>query len=97
MAGHFSGKTGNLYNTSPKKIREYLREIDGNFQVKDFRTHIGTREALKAIGSMRIPKTTKERRKATLTVTKRVSKVLGNTPSVAKSSYIAPEVWSYWG
>ena len=97
LAKAFSGKTGKLTNTSEKKVRAYLAKIDGNFKVKDFRTYKGTATAIRTIKSMPVPKNAKERKVAIATVAKTVAKTLGNTPAVAKSSYIAPEVWSMLG
>lgn len=87
-------KTGKVFNTTDSKIRSYLKKIDGEFKVKDFRTFIGTSEALKMIGERTPPKTAKERDQIILDVCRNVAKKLGNTISVAKSAYIAPEVWS---
>lgn len=97
LAGHFAEKkTGKIFDTNDSKIRRYLKTIDGNFKVKDFRTFIGTSEALKAVKKLPKPKTAKERNNGILNVCRQVAKKLGNTIAVAKSAYIAPEVFDKW-
>lgn len=94
LARHFAGKkTGKIFDTNDSKIRRYLKTIDGNFKVKDFRTFIGTSEALKAVKKLPKPATAKERNKGILNVCRQVAKKLGNTIAVARSAYIAPEVF----
>jgi len=89
-------KAGKVFDTTDSKIRRYLKKIDGEFKVKDYRTFIGTSEAIKAVNSLPTPKTGKERRAGIMLVCKQVAKKLGNTPAVARSAYIAPEVFDRW-
>jgi DNA topoisomerase-1 len=84
---------GRLFNTSDSQVRDYLHSIDGDFKVKDFRTYIGTTTALKEISRMPVAKDEKEFARLQLAVSKKVSETLGNTPTVAKASYIDPAVW----
>jgi DNA topoisomerase I len=89
-----SGKEGKLFSTSEDKVLNYLKKLTGkDYLVKDFRTYVGTYTALKAI--KKLPKPTSEKEKASFIkqVCIKVSEVLGNTPIMAKESYIAPECW----
>lgn len=89
-------KGGRLFDVSPNVVRDYLHSRDGDHMVKDFRTWHGTNEALKAMKSMPKPKTATAFKKAQREVLKKVSRHLGNTPAVAKASYIDPSVWGQW-
>ena len=77
-------------------VNEYVKEITGgDFSAKDFRTWSGTvlaAVALAVAGSAaRGSKTGRKRAKAR--AIKEVARYLGNTPSVARSSYIDPRVF----
>ena len=88
---------GRLFNTSDAAVRNYLKSTGGNdFKVKDFRTWNGTATALREVSTRPIPSNAKEFDKAQREVSKIVSQHLGNTPAVAKASYIDPAVWSRW-
>lgn len=75
-------------------INAYLREISGgDFTVKDFRTWHAT--VLAAVGlavSERAPTSPQALRRAVARVTQEVAGYLGNTPAVARGSYIDPRV-----
>lgn len=68
----------------------------GGFKSKDFRTYLGTSTAQAMVSSMKEPTSQKEYVKAVKDVAKAVSEKLGNTPTVALNSYIAPQVFSGW-
>jgi len=101
IAAMVSGKKGRLFNTSDSKVRDYLKSISKkDFKVKDFRTHVATSTALEA--SDRIPPpstqamTAKEKAHKIMEVSKIVAKKLGNTPTMARDSYIDPMVFDRW-
>ncbi|MGI5232020.1 DNA topoisomerase IB [Actinoallomurus iriomotensis] len=75
-------------------INDYLREIsDGDFTAKDFRTWHAT--VLAAVGlAVSKPAATSEnaRKRAVVRVVREVSEYLGNTPAVARASYIDPRI-----
>jgi HK97 family phage portal protein len=87
-----------LFNTSDSHVIVMLRELSGNdsFKTKDFRTWNGTSKAVEVIATMSKPTSKKEYDRAVLAVSKAVAAHLGNTPAVARASYINPQVWSVW-
>lgn len=87
-----------LFNTSDSHVIAMLREVSGNdsFKTKDFRTWQGTSKAVEVMATIVPPTSKKEYDKAVLAVSKAVAAHLGNTPAVAKASYINPHVWSVW-
>ena len=89
---------GKLFDVSDGTIRSYLKTRAGapEFKVKDFRTWHGTQMALKAMKTMIRPKTKTAFNKAQREVSKVVAAHLGNTPAIAKASYIDPAVWGRW-
>lgn len=101
IAAMVAGKKGRLFNTSDSKVRDYLKSVSKkDFKVKDFRTYVATSTALEA--SDRIPPpstqamTTKEKEHKIMEVSKIVAKKLGNTPKMARDSYIDPMVFDKW-
>jgi DNA topoisomerase IB len=80
------------HNVSPADINDYLREASGgDFTAKDFRTWHAT--VLAAVGlavSRPAAQSPAARRRAVARVTREVTGYLGNTPSVARASYIDP-------
>ncbi|WP_413318725.1 DNA topoisomerase IB [Agrococcus sp. 1P02AA] len=81
-----------------------LRDVDlnaavreatgGEFTAKDFRTLHGTLVAADALARARDVGTETARRRAERAAVVAVSEALGNTPTVARSSYIDPEVFA---
>lgn len=93
-----AGNTGKLFaGISEKTLLGYSHSLDGgHFKTKDFRTHVGTSTAMREVAGMASPTNAKEYQKLTKEVGKRVSAVLGNTPTVALQSYIDPAVFAPW-
>jgi DNA topoisomerase-1 len=89
-------KGGSLFDVNGADVRDYLHEHAEGFTPKDFRTWHGTDQALRLIKDMPLPKTAKELKEGTKKVATGVAAFLGNTPSVALSSYIDPAVFSKW-
>ncbi len=75
----------------PKDVNAYVRTMTGGaFTAKDFRTILAA-DALARIG----PVSSKtERKRAEVLAVKAAAEALGNTPTVAKSSYIDPRVFT---
>ena len=75
-------------------INDYLREVSGgDFTAKDFRTWHAT--VLAAVGlavSERGRESESARKRAVARVVREVADYLGNTPAVARASYIDPRV-----
>jgi DNA topoisomerase-1 len=84
------GKRGAIGSSD---VNEYLRTISGSdFTAKDFRTWVGTLLAAVALDALDVPESDAEgRRNATKAITA-VSKRLGNTPTVARNSYVHPDI-----
>ena len=78
-------------------INDYVRQRAGeDFTAKDFRTLHGTVAAATSL-ALAGPATTKRARTAAETAAvKATSEVLGNTPSVARASYIDPRVFDHY-
>jgi len=75
-------------------VNAYLRDAMGEaFSAKDFRTWAGTVSAARALRDMDAPTSaTDAKHKITICV-KAVAGVLGNTPTVCRSSYVHPRVF----
>ena len=75
-------------------VNAYLREITGeDFTAKDFRTWAGTAAAAKALAMQPAPSSEAEAKRLVTVCVKATAGLLGNTPSVCRSSYIHPEVF----
>ncbi|MBV9382206.1 MAG: DNA topoisomerase IB [Streptosporangiaceae bacterium] len=87
---------GRCHDVTAGDINDYLREVaDGDFSAKDFRTWHAT--VLTAVGlavSEAAPDSESARRRAVARVVAEVADYLGNTPAVARASYIDPRVIS---
>ena len=75
-------------------INSYVKEqVGGEVSAKDFRTWHGTVIAAVALAGVSADATTPTARKRAVTsAMKQVSEYLGNTPTVARSSYVDPRV-----
>ncbi|HWC32272.1 MAG TPA: DNA topoisomerase IB [Actinomycetota bacterium] len=76
-------------------INEYVKEVTGaDFSAKDFRTWNGTVLAAVALAvSARAATTKTARKRAIARAIKEVAHYMGNTPAVARASYIDPRVF----
>ena len=83
-----------LFNSNSDKVLDYLKGISNNkYLVKDFRTYVATDYASALVQSSPKPTTTKQKKALVKQICTDVSKVLGNTPGMAKGAYINPVVW----
>ncbi|MEV6633244.1 DNA topoisomerase IB [Actinoplanes sp. NPDC051470] len=74
-------------------INAYLREISGEqMTAKDFRTWHGTVKAAEELAAAGPQPTENKRKKAVSHAMKEVAGLLGNTPAVARSSYVDPRL-----
>lgn len=76
------------------EVNDYLKEHVGECSAKDFRTWNGT--VLAALGiavKAEDGQDDRQRDKAIVDTVKEVAYFLGNTPAVARASYIDPRVW----
>jgi DNA topoisomerase-1 len=84
---------GALCNLTGARLNDYVREYLGDeFTAKDFRTWGGTLVAAIAFAERELPETETEGKRAIAAVMRRVGEELGNTPAVARSSYVSPAV-----
>ena len=88
---------GALCPITSDHVNAYIREAMGqDFSAKDFRTWAGTVSAARALREMEAPTSaTDARRKITVCV-KAVAGLLGNTPTVCRSSYVHPTVFELY-
>jgi DNA topoisomerase-1 len=84
---------GARYSLTGARLNDYVREYLGDeFTAKDFRTWGGTLIAAIAFAERGPAETETEAKRAIPAVMRRVGKELGNTPAVARSSYVSPAV-----
>jgi DNA topoisomerase-1 len=84
---------GSLCNLTGARLNDYIEEHMGDeFTAKDFRTWGGTLIAAIALAEHGAPETETEARKVVAGVMRAVGAKLGNTPAVARSSYVSPAV-----
>jgi DNA topoisomerase I len=75
------------------EINEYLREATGEqMTAKDFRTWHGTVKAAEQLAAEGPHESKTKRKKAVSSAMKEVAELLGNTPTVARASYVDPRV-----
>lgn len=78
----------------PGDVNAYVRVLTGGtFSAKDFRTLRGTVLAAEALARIGTVDTASDRKRAELLAVRATADGLGNTPAVAKSSYIDPRVF----
>ncbi|MFC5815959.1 DNA topoisomerase IB [Nonomuraea harbinensis] len=75
-------------------INDYLRETIGEFTAKDFRTWHATVLAAVGLAVSRMAESDTARKRAVTRVMREVAEYLGNTPAVARASYVDPRVIS---
>ena len=74
-------------------LNDYIREHMGEeFTAKDFRTWGGTLTAAISLAEHGVAETDAEARKTIANVMRTVGERLGNTPTVARNSYVSPAV-----
>lgn len=84
---------GDVFNLNDRKLNEYIRQHMGEeFSAKDFRTWGGTLLAAIEFAERGIPESETEGRRAIAATMRSVGERLGNTPAVARSSYVSPAV-----
>jgi DNA topoisomerase-1 len=84
---------GEWHPVSAEEINAYLRErTGGEFSAKDFRTLRGTVAAALSLAKHGPEVTRSKRNRALAQAMRDAAAVLGNTPSIAKKSYVDPRV-----
>ena len=86
-------RDGGLCNLTGRRLNEYIQEYMGpEFTAKDFRTWGGTLQAAIAFAEHGIVETQTDQKRVVASVMRRVGERLGNTPAVARASYVSPAV-----
>jgi DNA topoisomerase I len=84
---------GEIYNLSARRLNEYIGTYLGEeFTAKDFRTWGGTLIAAISLAERGPAESETEAKRAVAAVMRMVGEKLGNTPAVARSSYVSPAV-----
>jgi DNA topoisomerase I len=84
---------GELCNLTGRRLNEYIREyMGGDFSAKDFRTWGGTLTAALAFAERGPVEGKTEQKRVVAAVMRTVAERLGNTPAVARASYVSPAV-----
>ena len=87
------GRDGDSCNLTGAVLNAYIREHMGEeFTAKDFRTWGGTLTAAVALAERGVPGTDTEAKQTVANVMRMVGERLGNTPAVARASYVSPAV-----
>lgn len=80
---------------TPADVNSHVRSLTGGaFTAKDFRTLRGTIMAAQTLARIGAVDTVRERRRAEVLAVRATADALGNTPAVARSSYIDPAVFA---
>lgn len=89
-----SWKDGTWHAIRPSSLNEYIRrQTGGEFTAKDFRTLHGTIVAAEALAALGTTDTESRRRKRVSAAVNEAAAALGNTPTIARNSYIDPRVF----
>jgi DNA topoisomerase-1 len=86
-------REGGVCNLTGRQLNDYIQRYMGDeFTAKDFRTWGGTLEAAIAFAERGPVETATEEKRVVAAVMRRVGERLGNTPAVARASYVSPAV-----
>jgi DNA topoisomerase I len=86
-------ETGDVRDVSSQDVNDYLREASGSdLTAKDFRTWAGTVLAYRALRALQPVETERDARRNIVDAIRKTAGGLGNTPAVARSSYVHPAV-----
>jgi DNA topoisomerase-1 len=84
---------GEVCDLNARRLNDYVREfMGGEFSCKDFRTWGGTLTAAIAFAERGPVEGKTEQRRVVAAVMRQVGDRLGNTPAVARNSYVSPAV-----
>src|SRR4051794_30845251 len=89
----FELEDGTRCNLDQRRLNDYIKEYLGpEFTAKDFRTWGGTLIAAIEFAQHEPPESAAQAKKRIAAVMRKVAETLGNTPAVARSSYVSPAV-----
>ncbi|MFL5679730.1 MAG: DNA topoisomerase IB [Chloroflexota bacterium] len=84
---------GTVRDVASDDVNEYLREISGgDFTAKDFRTWAGTVLAYRALRALEPASSATDAKRKVVAAMRETAGRLGNTPAVARQSYVHPAV-----
>lgn len=85
---------GDMRPVTSDDVNAYIRDAMGeDFSAKDFRTWAGTVSAARALREMEPPVSVADAKRKITVCVKAVAGLLGNTPTVCRSSYVHPAVF----
>ena len=91
LFGYWAGRSWR--DVRSDEINDYLREASGGeMTAKDFRTWKATLWTSRALAEAGLERSVTRRKKAVLAAVRTVAELLGNTPAVARASYVDPRV-----
>jgi DNA topoisomerase I len=89
----YVGQDGEPHDVASEDVNDYLREISGiDITAKDFRTWAGTVLAYRALRALAPGTDDRSSRKNVVEAVRFTSDRLGNTPAVARKSYVHPAI-----
>lgn len=89
----YIGEDGEVSEVHSEDVNEYIKEIMGyDYSAKDFRTWAGTLIAAVALAEIGIAGSPTAAKRNITQAVKTVSEKLGNTPAIARASYIDPRI-----
>jgi DNA topoisomerase-1 len=89
----YVGDDGEVRDVASEDVNDYLREIAGaDFSAKDFRTWAGTVLAYRALRALQPADSPTDARRNVVAAIRETAGRLGNTPAVARKSYVHPAV-----
>lgn len=84
---------GHQHKIESGDVNHYLREAtDADFTAKDFRTWVGTLLAATALSALEPPASDPAGRRQAAAAIEVVARHLGNTPTIARTSYVHPDI-----
>ena len=93
----YRSKDGDLCPITSDDVNAYIRDAMGEgFSAKDFRTWAGTVSAARALRDAEPPTSPTDAKKKITVCVKAVAGLLGNTPTVCRSSYVHPAVFELY-
>ena len=93
----YRSEDGDLCPITSDDVNAYIRDAMGEgFSAKDFRTWAGTVSAARALRDAEPPTSPTDAKKKITVCVKAVAGLLGNTPTVCRSSYVHPAVFELY-
>src|SRR2546423_6403311 len=84
---------GEVRDVASDDVNEYLRDVaGGDFTAKDFRTWAGTVLAYRALRALEPASSATDAKRKVVAAMRETAGHLGNTPAVARNSYVHPAV-----